>query len=530
MYVFDPFQGVAAGSGTPAGWTGPSFGSGTVEAFGSAGGGAFTPHQWFLFTGNDLTSPTFGPDASVTIWFAWKATGFTNKGTVFNTRSPAVSGPDITSCILQFEDDNTLSLYVAPGGPPNFIANTGATGHAFQAGVWYFIQVNVTLSLQNVSGTNFLKATVDLFVDGERLINQASQHSNFDIDTNFLGSDPRVNSVAWFESQAGASGLAEPYIGPGIGAGTVGYPGNLWTAVVDTPGSGYHQATTIVTVGAGTATLTPVVTAGAVTGILPFAPGFLGDSYSVAPGLTVTDSDGVPGSGATAHATLSPSPFRRVPQAVMETAALPTTANIRIPQVVIEVATLSGPPPAVAVNPGPAVGGRFIFQPVYCLVPPPGKPKYKGCGRKPDCFSIPEREWVDMVAGSIAFNPQKAILLPDPADVDVVIFSFKVPVGYDGMILGQYNTLSTFFAQGSGDIAWRIRADGRYLRDRGNITVSIGSNKRLYPVAGGLQLRSNNLVEFVVSAPNTGGSIHSPGRGQAIYVLAGLHGWFYPRK
>lgn len=174
-----------------------------------------------------------------------------------------------------------------------------------------------------------------------------------------------------------------------------------------------------------------------------------------------------------------------------------------------------------------AGGGGMVFRPIFCLVPPPGKPKYKGCAIKPKCYAIPEREWVDQTAGCIPFNPAGAIPLPSPADGDTVILSFRVPIGYDGMILGQYNALTANFTQGSGDIVWRISAAGRYLRDRGNILVTIGSPKRVYPVVGGLQLRSGNLVEFIVNAPNTGGSLPFPG---AANVLAGLHGWFYPRK
>ena len=276
--------------------------------------------------------------------------------------------------------------------------------------------------------------------------------------------------------------------------------------------------------GAGNADLAATVAGGGVTSVIAAAPNYFGNGYAVAPSVTIT-GDGI---GATATASLAPSPFRRAAQAAMELAALPTTASIRVPQFLIEVATLPGiaPPPPVVGAPSSG-GGRFIFQPVYCLVPPPGKPKYKGCGRKPDCFSIPEREWVDMPDGGRAFNPQKAILLPDPAAGDVVIFEFDVPIGYDGMILGQYNTLSVPFAQGTGDIVWRISSSGRYLRDRGNILVAFGTTRKLNPVPGGLLIRSGALIQFIVNASNAGGSLPAPG---SVYVLAGLHGWFWPRK
>jgi len=148
------------------------------------------------------------------------------------------------------------------------------------------------------------------------------------------------------------------------------------------------------------------------------------------------------------------------------------------------------------------------------------------CGRRPDCFLINERAWVDEVPGSISFNPIGTIPLPDPADPDLPILSFRVPLGYDGIILAQFHGFTGDYNQGSGDLVWRIRVDGRYLRDCGNMEVSLGSSKQLSPIAGGLQLRSDNFVEYLVAAPNTTGSLPLPGQGN---VIAGLHGWFYPR-
>jgi hypothetical protein len=536
--IWDPFQGVAAGSGTPAGWSGPSFGSGTVELFSS--GGAFSPHQWFDFTGQNLLTPTITPAASFTVWFAFNHQGYVNNGIVLlgNCQPAPPTMNDISAFGLVFEDDSTLSLYVGsiPSGgsvfSPNLMGNTGSVGATYPAGsgIWYFIQVNITLSLTMVSGVNRLTATGDVFVDGVRVLNGVSAISNTLIDADFLASSPLIHQFAWNQPNgSGPSGLGEVYVGPNVGSGVLAFPGNLWDFTV-VGGSGYNPPTTTVTVSAGDATLTPVITGGVVTGILPTAPNQLGDSYGSAPTLTITDSSG-DGSGASATAFLAPTPFRRAPQDPMEVGALPSNADIRSPQMVIEVATLAGSPPPPPVNPttsGPTGGaGRFIFTPAFRMIPPPGKPRYKGCGRKPDCFAVPEREWVDQTYGTIVFNPQGAIPLPSPATGDTVIFSFLVPIGYDGMILGQYNIVTSTFTQGSGDIVWRIAAAGRYLKDRGDIVVSIGTNRRLYPVPGGLQLRSGNLVQFICNAQNTGGSLPPPG---TAFVLAGLHGVFWPRK
>ena len=524
MYVFDPFQGVAAGSGTPAGWSGPSFGSGTVETYATAPGGPFTPHQWFSFSGNLLETPVYGPDAGSTIWFAWRGLGSSNQGQIMSAQAPRNGGGnDIPAFLVQFEDDQTISLYVGPVSGANLMGNTGSIGRSFPAGVWFYLQINVALSLQTVSGVQRLKATADLFVDGVLLLSNVSAVSDTFINTDFASSTPEIHQIAWFQGNgSGDAGLAEPYVGPSLGAGVGGFPGNLWEVTVTDPGAGYTAATAAV--GAGNADLAAVVTGGGVTSVVAAAPNYFGSGYGSAPTVTIA-GDGV---GATATASLAPSPFRRVAQAAMELAALPTTANLRVPQLLIEVATLPGPPPIVPVVGAPSAGGgRFIFQPVYCLVPPPGKPKYKGCGRKPDCFSVPEREWVDLPHGGRTFNPQGAILLPAPTAGDTVIFQFAVPIGYDGMILGQYNTLTAKFAQGSGDIVWRVSSSNRYLRDRGNILVSFGTTRKLDPIPGGLLIRSGALIQFIVNAGNAGGSLPAPG---SAYVLAGLHGVFWPRK
>lgn len=146
------------------------------------------------------------------------------------------------------------------------------------------------------------------------------------------------------------------------------------------------------------------------------------------------------------------------------------------------------------------------------------------CAHKPECFLRSERDWLDSPTGWRVFNPVGVLSLPAPSAGDVVVFSFRVPYGYDGVITAQYHSYTLGFSEGSGDLAWRVRADGRYLRDCGDMEVSLGNPKQLSPVNGGLQLRSGNLVEYLVSAPNTSGLLPPGGN-----ILAGLHGFFYPR-
>lgn len=171
-------------------------------------------------------------------------------------------------------------------------------------------------------------------------------------------------------------------------------------------------------------------------------------------------------------------------------------------------------------------------------------PQAFSCGRKPLCFLIDERDWSGIEdaeeviqsgppAGAVTLNPTDAIPLPDTSAGNVVIFQFRVPYGYDGILLGQFHDYvpdptapPTPFVQGSGDIAWRIAIDGRYARDCGEMLVSMGSRRALSPIAGGIQLRSGNLVQYIAQFLNATGAL-TPGLGS---LPASLHGYGWPRR
>jgi hypothetical protein len=137
--------------------------------------------------------------------------------------------------------------------------------------------------------------------------------------------------------------------------------------------------------------------------------------------------------------------------------------------------------------------------------------------------------------GVVTFNELQAIPLPAPAAGEVVLFTFGVPIGYDGIITGQndgyINVGAGAFIEGSGDIVWRIAVNNatgaqRYLKDCGAILFSLGQLKNYQTIPGGIRLYSGNLVTLVATCPNTSGSLPPPGTGQ---IFAGLHGWFWPR-
>lgn len=136
--------------------------------------------------------------------------------------------------------------------------------------------------------------------------------------------------------------------------------------------------------------------------------------------------------------------------------------------------------------------------------------------------------------GAVTFNEFRTIPLPAATDGDVALFTFKVPLGYDGIITGQSNGFINqgggAFIEGSGDLVWRIAVNEnsalRYLKDQGAILFSLGQINNLQTALGGLRLYSQNTVSLIVAAPDVTGSLPPPGTG---LVFASLHGWFYPR-
>lgn len=138
-------------------------------------------------------------------------------------------------------------------------------------------------------------------------------------------------------------------------------------------------------------------------------------------------------------------------------------------------------------------------------------------------------------SGTIPFNHDKAIPLPAPATGEVTLFSFSVPLGYDGIVTGQSNGYinggAGNFIEGSGDIAWRIPINNfgtrRYLKDCGNILVSLGMVNLYQTIPGGLRVYSGNAISYVVTCPNTSGSLPPAGTG---LIFAAIHGYFFPRR
>lgn len=110
-------------------------------------------------------------------------------------------------------------------------------------------------------------------------------------------------------------------------------------------------------------------------------------------------------------------------------------------------------------------------------------------------------------------------------NVDQAVLTFQVPIGYDGVIIGNTNRfIGPGFVEGSGDIEWRVQLSRRYAPDYGLILTSLGDLTA--PVAfsgGGIRVYTHQTIRYIARITNFA-LLDPNGR-----VMCSLYGWFYPR-
>jgi hypothetical protein len=236
-------------------------------------------------------------------------------------------------------------------------------------------------------------------------------------------------------------------------------------------------------------------------------------------------------------------------QLVVEVAQLPSTANIRFSQFAIELilgAVLPPPPPP---PPPPPVLLPHPVPAAPMARPVPRGNEYDCClwdeanlwrriswrslCPKPECSRCwPDWDPLRFPPLSHPFRYVASVPLPAPGDGDVLVTSFRVPFGWNGWLTDHFH-LFTFtgglkgvFIEGSGDLHWRIQVDRRrYLRNLGDMMVTLGSMTTPFPIEGGFLLESNQEYRYLVSAPNGTGKLPLPGQG---HVFCGFFGYIYP--
>lgn len=108
--------------------------------------------------------------------------------------------------------------------------------------------------------------------------------------------------------------------------------------------------------------------------------------------------------------------------------------------------------------------------------------------------------WIDPPNGYLSFDEVSTIALPATLNVDTQVLAYQIPQGWEGVI--KFYSCSfdgTGFAEGSGDIVWKLNVNTQPMRGFNNITVSRGNNITQRLLSGGLRVFSNDTVYWYVN-------------------------------
>jgi len=112
------------------------------------------------------------------------------------------------------------------------------------------------------------------------------------------------------------------------------------------------------------------------------------------------------------------------------------------------------------------------------------------------------------------------------------VMQYLVPAGYDGVINVTYNRFvpsagGSGWQDGSGQLVWALGINNALAVNYTNIGISMGSAAVLGPVTkgGGIRVKANDLIQWLVSAPTGTGGLDAGG-----ILVAGIQGWLYPNR
>ena len=128
--------------------------------------------------------------------------------------------------------------------------------------------------------------------------------------------------------------------------------------------------------------------------------------------------------------------------------------------------------------------------------------------------------WVVPPVGSDPFDAT-GVATVDVVGGQVTILTLLVPYGYDGVIKRFYhNYLGAGYVDGSGTLIWRILADGRPIKNFGNIITQMG-NAFTPRVTDGIRIFTGQTITYIVYHASDGILTDN--------CAASLAGYFYPR-
>jgi hypothetical protein len=130
---------------------------------------------------------------------------------------------------------------------------------------------------------------------------------------------------------------------------------------------------------------------------------------------------------------------------------------------------------------------------------------------------------------SVRWQPRGDLVIPAvPAAADQLVFSERLPLGYDGILVALTNVWNgTGFIEASGDITWRVKIDRRWIPFFDTITTTLGTLAVPFDVVGqGIPLLSGQLVQYFVNfAVGTVGRLNAGGK-----TICAATGYIWPRE
>ena len=157
------------------------------------------------------------------------------------------------------------------------------------------------------------------------------------------------------------------------------------------------------------------------------------------------------------------------------------------------------------------------FQADYCSIV---LNRPKPCGLPP---------YIQPPKNAVRWQPVGDLAIPAvPAGADQLVFSERIPLGYDGILIAITNVWNgTGFVEASGDITWRIKQDRRWIPYYDSITTTRGTLSVPFDIVGqGIPLLSGQLLQYFVNF-SAGSAAHLNAGGKTICALSG---YIWPRE
>jgi hypothetical protein len=130
--------------------------------------------------------------------------------------------------------------------------------------------------------------------------------------------------------------------------------------------------------------------------------------------------------------------------------------------------------------------------------------------------------WIDPPEGFLSFDQVGSAVIPAVGS-QVTVLTLIVPTGMDGVIKRLSNNVEAAgFTNGSGELVWRLLADGKPIRNYENITAQKGSAEQPRQVDG-IRIYSGQTISYVLVHAANGAFT-----GQNTNCTLG--GYFYPNN